>query len=401
VDFTREPIIETIITPKDGCKLVVRNSKGIGQEEYFVDAVEVISFGHALFFRSLERPKSFLVPVNDYEVLEVREARMVLKSMASDRSIKIGGGKEGTVRASRDEKVESFIQEEEELTPLAEQEEKATEIPASAGSESRSEAKLDKKRDRRRHYRKRRGGKEEGVKEEGESELAIPPLEEERVNILPPEAITEVVTSTSSPLSSALLSSLLQPPPQLISETINRYRENFKSAFFLAEEEQYKPHHKAEELLNEDDEDLIPRLQNPAYEPFSNEEENTEVTSMESFSLEDEPISELLEPSSDEDLEKEREEDADFLETEESQCVLEEVLSEEGEASLPLYAEEEETVASREEPQKEMLEEEKQEKEQDISLENVADFKESGKSDEFDESNSDENKKNHQLDFPF
>lgn len=49
MNFTREPIIETIITPKDGYKLVVRNSKGDSQEEYHVDAVEVVSFGHSFF----------------------------------------------------------------------------------------------------------------------------------------------------------------------------------------------------------------------------------------------------------------------------------------------------------------------------------------------------------------
>ena len=80
VNFTREPIKETVITPKDGCKLVVRNSKGVGQEDYFVDALEVVSFGSALFFRSLERPKAFLLPVSEYEVLEVKETRMVLKN---------------------------------------------------------------------------------------------------------------------------------------------------------------------------------------------------------------------------------------------------------------------------------------------------------------------------------
>lgn len=94
MDFTREPIIETVITPKEGCKIVVRSSKNVGQEEYFVDALEVVSFGKAMFFRSLEKPKAFLVPANDYEILEVREARMVLKNVGLDRSIKIGGGRE-------------------------------------------------------------------------------------------------------------------------------------------------------------------------------------------------------------------------------------------------------------------------------------------------------------------
>jgi hypothetical protein len=93
VNYTREPIIETIITPKEGCKLVVRNTKGVGQEEYFVEALEVVSFGHAVFFRSTERPKAFLLPVTDYEVVELKETRMVLKNVGIERSIKIGGGK--------------------------------------------------------------------------------------------------------------------------------------------------------------------------------------------------------------------------------------------------------------------------------------------------------------------
>src|SRR5579872_851456 len=94
VNFTREPIIETVITPREGCKLVVRSSKGNSQEDYFVDAVEVVSFGHSFFFRSTERPKSFLVPVSDYEIIELKETRMVLKNVSTERSIKIGGGRE-------------------------------------------------------------------------------------------------------------------------------------------------------------------------------------------------------------------------------------------------------------------------------------------------------------------
>ena len=91
MNFTREPIIETIITPREGFKLAIRNSKGGSQEEYFVDAVEVVSFGQSMFFRSQERPKSFLLPLTDYEVLEAKETRVVLKNAPLEGSIKIGG----------------------------------------------------------------------------------------------------------------------------------------------------------------------------------------------------------------------------------------------------------------------------------------------------------------------
>lgn len=93
MNYTREPIIETVITPKEGCKIVLRNSKGTQQEDYLVDAVEVVSFGSAIFFRSLERPKPFLLPVADFEVVEVKETKMVLKAVSPDRQIKIAGGK--------------------------------------------------------------------------------------------------------------------------------------------------------------------------------------------------------------------------------------------------------------------------------------------------------------------
>lgn len=111
MNFTREPIIETIIAPKEGFKLLVRSSKGhTTGDEFLVDAVEVVSFGNALFFRSLERPRAFLVPVTDYEVLEVKEARLALKGGPTEKNIKIGGGREGTLRP-REEEVTTTVEE--------------------------------------------------------------------------------------------------------------------------------------------------------------------------------------------------------------------------------------------------------------------------------------------------
>jgi hypothetical protein len=259
VDFTREPIIETIITPKEGYKLVIRSSKSAAQEEYFVDAVEIIAFGQALFFRSLERPKAFLVPVSDYEVVEVREARMVLKSAGLDRSIKIGGGREGTFKASREAEREAVTAEEERV----QEERPDVEVPAAL--EERTEVRLEKKGGRRRHYRKRKGREER----EGEKEVEpiIAPLEDEKISIPLPEKGAEVGEETAAPLSSTLFSSLLQPPPRLISETIKLYRQDelFKDAFYLTEEEQYKPHDKVQELLNEEEE--APPSSEPIFEP--------------------------------------------------------------------------------------------------------------------------------------
>ena len=268
MDFTREPIIETIITPKEGYKLVVRTSKGTAQEEYFVEAVEVVSFGNAQFFRSLERPKSFIVPVSDYEVLEVREPRMVLKNAGLDRSIKIGGGREGSLKTASRE-IEKGIQIETEPEFHVPKHVHLQPVASEGAVEAKADVRVDKKRDRRKNYRKRRGSKGDERDEariEGETEPVIPPLEDAQINLPPPEE--GAGTGTYTPLSSSLLTSLLRPPPMLISETINRYRENalFKSAFFLSEEDDYKPHDKVQDLLNEnDEEDFAPPLQEPTF----------------------------------------------------------------------------------------------------------------------------------------
>ena len=158
MNFTREPIIETVVTPREGCKLVVRNSKGQAQEDYFVDAVEIVSFGSSLFFRSLEKPKSFLVPVSDYEVLELRETRMVLKHVPSERSLKIGGGKEPAPRPQREAHPEPRHQEKE-ATPVASDGEVDESQPASAteaGAAPVDPRAAERKRERRRRGRRGR-----------------------------------------------------------------------------------------------------------------------------------------------------------------------------------------------------------------------------------------------------
>lgn len=190
MNFTREPLIETVITSKDGYKLALRNSKGGGQEEFFVDAIEVISFGNTSFYRSLEKPKSFLVPVSDYEIIEVRETRMVLKSASVDRGIKIAGGRETAMKPSREEKVE-------EPAPIKE-------VEAAV-----EEQKVEKRRERRR-TRKRRGKGEHHEEREGEAEVEEPPQKAEKKEV--------VAKSVEKP-------SLIPPPSTLISETISRYKE--------------------------------------------------------------------------------------------------------------------------------------------------------------------------------
>lgn len=105
--FTREPIIETIISAVDGHKLSISNSKAAPGDEYLVDAVEVVSYGGSFFYRFREKPKAFLVPVNDYQIVEVRETRLIPKRPTVEKTIKIGGGKEKSAKEAKPQSEEA------------------------------------------------------------------------------------------------------------------------------------------------------------------------------------------------------------------------------------------------------------------------------------------------------
>lgn len=254
MDFTREPIIETIVTPREGCKLVIRSSKGAaGQEEFFVDAVEVVSFGSTFFFRSLERPKAFLVPASDYEILEVRETKMVLKNVGLDRSIKIASGKEkGKVKLSA-----PSSSPKESLKPIEE--------PVSKPEQEPSQIVELKKRDKRRHARRRRG-----------KERALEGVEQEKGEFLDTKEEEVEVRETGKIIPSMILNTLLPPPPTLISETIERYKGNalFKDVFYkdVVEEEGEKEEEQAP--MEESEEENMSPFDEKGEEEFSDREED-------------------------------------------------------------------------------------------------------------------------------
>ncbi|CRX37871.1 hypothetical protein [Estrella lausannensis] len=267
MEFTRQPIIETVISAKEGFKLVVRSSKGAGQEEYFVDAVEVVSFGNSFFFRSSEKPKAFLVPATDYEILEVREARMVLKNVGLDKAIKIGGGKEALMKAVREP-------------------ERVQEEPAAEGAHQQ-DRQSDRKRDRRRGLRRRRDREERDEREELPKEgleEALPgeePKEEfvelteeaQKIEIPEPKKLGRRGRQAAMELSSNVLKSLLTPPPNLISDTIEKYRDDdlFKGVFISKENEEKQeegvPQEQAEEPME------LPLSYQPTEYQMSSEEE--------------------------------------------------------------------------------------------------------------------------------
>ncbi len=141
MDFTREPIVETVMTPREGFRLVVRSSKNPGHEEHFVDALEVVTFGSHCFFRNIERPKSFLLPVSDYEVLEVREPKIVLKSPAIEGAVKIGGGRADSKSVeSRTQELRSSSSRDSSRDPLREN---SRENQRDHRGENRSETRVE------------------------------------------------------------------------------------------------------------------------------------------------------------------------------------------------------------------------------------------------------------------
>lgn len=289
MDFTREPIIETVITPKEGYKIVVRSSKNPGSEEYFVDAVEVVTFGGSSFFRSLERPKAFLVPSSDYEILEVREARIVLKNVGLERSIKIAGGKENAPKPR---------EPRQEAPPREERQETSQPVPSSDNKEIKEGergGRDGRRRDRRRQGRRRGRGDEETTAQE-----VHPAIQEEpRVELNPPNPDAREAAGESAPMmAQSILNSLLTPPPTLISETLKSYKDNalFKEAFYTKEEIETakegevsgetfaqddvvieQPEFGSFETTVETDEEIYRQRQKEGSENLSNQETSTET----------------------------------------------------------------------------------------------------------------------------
>jgi hypothetical protein len=295
VDFTREPIIETIITPREGYRLAVRSSKNMGQEEHFVDAVEVVSFGSAFFFRSLERPKPFVVPVGDYEILEVREPRMVLKTQVHEGSVKIAGGREQSSRHGREEARSQEVKtredsrredsrREDSRREDTRREDTRRDIPREAPSASVPTEKDESqqarqaqsqeprgRRDRRRGFRRR--GRERGEGEvaeagaegmssenvmaenapqekmageyitsqamEGQQEVSsFEAAKTEMREAFSKESLQKPVSTSEQMTSATLFRAVLPPPTTLIRDDLQRLRESevYRGAFFIREE---------------------------------------------------------------------------------------------------------------------------------------------------------------------
>jgi hypothetical protein len=232
VDYTREPIVETVITPKDGHRIAVRSSKNPGQEEFLVDALEVVTFGSSCFFRNSERPRAFMVPASDYEVLEVREAKLPLKAASLEGSVRLPSGPKS---APREPERRKPLPKEPEPVPAPEVEKPLA--PTSVSEEPPvvpSEHRHERRSERRRGQRRRRGGREEIGAEEPKGVSPKEAMVEEQ----PMQPKEEPASPKETPPPT--VTTVLPPPQTLIRDDLERLRRNdqYKGAFYLRESDE-------------------------------------------------------------------------------------------------------------------------------------------------------------------
>ena len=201
----------------------------MGQEEHFVGAIEVVTFGAASFFRSLERPKPFIVPVTDYEVIEVREQRLVLKAKMPDGgSVKIGHGHE----EQKKEPSKNEGEEKEEVSPKVEKRKERRQRQRKKDKQTKEKGNQEKKQPEE----SKEAVKESVMKEAAtqETEILKGALEETAVQeegIKEPHLFSDKEDLEQPP---ALFRTVLPPPATLIRENLNKLREDqeYQGAFY-------------------------------------------------------------------------------------------------------------------------------------------------------------------------
>lgn len=159
----------------------------------------------------------------DYEVVETKELRSALKVASADRSIRIGGGRDASVRPPQQREQ----QEEENSEGVEEREQPSNE-------------RFDKKRD---NNRRRRGRRREPQNEQQKQEHSA----EEGPN--EPELAAQTVDKESVEVAPSFISKLFPPPPVLIKETLSRYK-------IVEEEVPPQKQEFPEEMLGEPDEEI-------------------------------------------------------------------------------------------------------------------------------------------------
>src|SRR3990167_7819133 len=268
MNFTREPILESIISARDGHKILVKSTKHSTEGEFFVDAVEVVSFGPQIFYRCLEKPRPFFLPASDFLIEEVKDQKVAIRhtvegkntkviTTESDRKFYRGLEKprpfflpasDVLIEEVKDQKVAIRHTVEGKNTKVI-----TTESVAEKASDE-SQGDKGKNKDKRR----RRGGKKES-KQNGALRS-----EDESVS-LEEESLTEKPVHHDE-LSSEVKARLLKPPEGLISVSLQKYRKE------LMEEEASRIPTSSDETYTEEHESI----KNAEVKPTLVEEGNEE-----------------------------------------------------------------------------------------------------------------------------
>lgn len=204
--FTRDPVIETIITAKDGHKLILRNTKIASQEPFVVDSVEVVSLSGGCFFRSSERSQPFFIPISDYDVVEVRDAKTILKLPGVEKGIKIAGGRGSNLKSMKEIKHSNNDSIEEKASV------------DTVGQES--EVKKEEKEGWKKSKRKRNMGNKESLSSNFSKEVSF---SEPQITCI--EDTSHVQVGIGDLDNKVKRFALLPPPPMLISEVMSKFSE--------------------------------------------------------------------------------------------------------------------------------------------------------------------------------
>ena len=215
MNFTREPILETIISAKEGYKLSIKSTKSDSTVEYLVDAVEVVCFGTTYFYRSGEPAHTFFIPAQDFEIMQVRQTRLVLKT-PTEKNIKIAGGdtsKKGSDKSQGDKKKSRSKAKSSDKKSEDSKKESATDKKGENTGKAEKTEKTDKAEDVKSKEGDAKGKKEPKAKASRRGE-------KKSTSKAPKKAETgDVATAPSS-----IFSHLLRPPEALISDSIEKYQ---------------------------------------------------------------------------------------------------------------------------------------------------------------------------------
>lgn len=210
--FTREPIVESVLSARDGYKLVLKNSKLASTTDISAEVIEIVSFTGTLFYRSQDRSKNFLLPASDFEISEVKDARLVLKNISLEKSSKLQNFQRETTTVEPD-----FDDEESKAEDNATQVDQEVSNQQASGQNTRLERRRERRRNRRRRHSEER-------QSDDKKDAAVAEVSTQE------EPLEKVTTEEMSHANVIPTLNLIPPPTTLISQTLARYKEKPQEA---------------------------------------------------------------------------------------------------------------------------------------------------------------------------